>query len=59
MAEEGGKIIGFLSGYRPPTASETLFVWQVAVDEKARGKGLAKRMLTELLERDPDQRPGS
>src|SRR5690554_1490259 len=32
--------------------AETVFVWQVAVHEKGRGQGLAKRMLKEIVGRD-------
>lgn len=51
-AEMDDDLVGFISAYIPPKQQNTLFVWQVAVHEKARGKGLAKRMLAELLERD-------
>jgi L-2,4-diaminobutyric acid acetyltransferase len=44
-------LIGFISGYLIPDRPDTLFVWQVAVDSKARGIGLASRMLNELLQR--------
>lgn len=44
-------IVGFVSAYRRPDAEKTIFVWQVAVAEKARGKGLALAMLTHLLGR--------
>src|SRR5690606_31523745 len=37
--------------YIPPAQPETLFVWQVAVAEKARGRRLAARMLDAILER--------
>lgn len=46
-----GTVVGFISGYRKPANPETLFVWQVAIDESARGQGLASRMLTELVGR--------
>ena len=42
LAERGGMPVGWLSAYFPPTEPETLFVWQVAVHEKARGEGLAR-----------------
>ena len=42
-AEKGGDLVGFISGYIPPQQPETVFVWQVAVHEKGRGQGLAKR----------------
>ena len=48
-----GVLVGFISGYRPPSRPDTLFVWQVAVHARARGHRLARRMLRELL-----QRPG-
>ena len=51
IAERDGEIVGWISGYRPPAEPETLFVWQVAVSEKARGVGLGKRMLTALADR--------
>ena len=45
------QVVGFISGYLPPQRAETLFVWQVALDEKWRGKGLAKQMLSNLFDR--------
>lgn len=36
-------------GYRRPADPSCLFVWQVAVDEKFRGLGLAGRMLDSLV----------
>jgi L-2,4-diaminobutyric acid acetyltransferase len=52
IAELDGKIVGWISALIPSDAPDTLFVWQVAVGEAARGQGVAKRMLTHLLERD-------
>ncbi|MBE7928175.1 diaminobutyrate acetyltransferase [Pseudomonas saudiphocaensis] len=46
-----GQLVGFISGYRPPSRPDTLFVWQVAVDASMRGQGLALRMLLALTER--------
>jgi L-2,4-diaminobutyric acid acetyltransferase len=51
VAERAGKVIGWISAYRPPSRREAIFVWQVAVDASARGEGLAGRMLDELLAR--------
>lgn len=50
-AERNGELVGFISGYIVPARPDTLFVWQVAVAAAARGEGLAKRMLCELLGR--------
>lgn len=52
LAEIDGEIVGWLSGYIPPDHPDTFFVWQVCVTEKARGKGLAKRLIGAVLARD-------
>ncbi|MGJ8647969.1 MAG: diaminobutyrate acetyltransferase [Marinomonas colpomeniae] len=46
-----GQLVGFVSGYILPNSIDTLFIWQVAVSEKVRGKGVAKKMLSLLLKR--------
>lgn len=51
LAELDGEIVGFVSAYRKPEDETVLFVWQVAVGAAARGRGVAKRMLSEALER--------
>ncbi len=51
VAELNGEIVGWISGHMIP-AKEELFVWQVAVNQKARGLGLGKTMLRELVNRD-------
>ncbi len=51
VAEAGDRIVGFLSAYIIPSRPDTLFIWQVAVDEEARGLGLAGRMLEQVTER--------
>jgi len=51
VAERGGAIIGWISGYRPPSAPDRIFVWQVAVHPEARGLGLGQKMLAELVSR--------
>nr|WP_141865241.1 diaminobutyrate acetyltransferase [Enteractinococcus coprophilus] len=47
---EDGKLMGFVTGFFRPNAPTTLLIWQVAVDEAARGHGLASRMLDYLVE---------
>ena len=49
VAERGGQMVGFISGYRLPQQPDVLFVWQVAVDASTRGQGLASQMLMQLL----------
>ncbi len=55
IAEADGDAVGFVSGYRPPPHPDALFVWQVAVDERARGHGLAKRLIMDILQRPGNQ----
>ena len=52
VAEMGGEIVGWVSGHILPDDPETLFVWQVAVSETARGTGLGTLMLRGLLSRE-------
>lgn len=51
IAEVEAEPGGFISGYLKPGDPQTLFIWQVAVDASFRGRGLAKKMLFELVER--------
>ena len=51
IAEMDGEVVGWVSGYIPPESADTYFVWQVCVAEKARGKGLAKRLINAVLAR--------
>lgn len=51
VARNGTEAIGFMSAFRRPDAPDTLFVWQVAVAAEARGRGVAKTLLREILTR--------
>lgn len=51
VAELTERVVGFVSAYRHPQQPEVLFIWQVAVAASARGAGLARTMLGELLGR--------
>ncbi len=49
--DTSGEPVGFITGYARPDAPRTLLVWQVAVDERLRGKGVAAAMLDALTRR--------
>ena len=51
IAEQDGKIVGWLSGYIPPDQPETYFVWQVCVSDAARGQGLGRKLIGDVLAR--------
>lgn len=53
LAELDGEVVGWVSGYLPPSDPETLFIWQVAVSPAARGRGLARQLIQELLLDEP------
>jgi len=52
VAEEAGRIAGFVTGYRPPRKPDTVFVWQIGVAPEARGRGLGSLVLDRLLQSD-------
>ena len=52
VAESGQRLSGFVSGFIPPDKPQTLFIWQVAVEQQSRGKGVGTKMLQTLLARD-------
>lgn len=51
VALRADQIDGFVSAYIPPKKTDVLFVWQVAVHERARGLGLGGHLLRSLLAR--------
>ncbi|MFF2655053.1 diaminobutyrate acetyltransferase [Streptomyces sp. NPDC058045] len=54
--DQGGDPVAFITGYLRPDRPRTLVVWQVAVDESHRGKGLAAALLDGLAARVSDHR---
>jgi L-2,4-diaminobutyric acid acetyltransferase len=49
VAEWGGSLAGFVTGYVPPDRLKSLFVWQVGVAPAARRRGIALKLLLELM----------
>lgn len=52
LAECDGEPVGYVTGYIPPTQSDTVFVWQIGVAPAGRGKGLGVTMLRALFSRE-------
>ncbi|GAA4475745.1 diaminobutyrate acetyltransferase [Rhodococcus olei] len=50
VAEVDGRVGGFVTGFVRPKDPRTVFVWQVAVDDALRGRGIAATMLGRLLD---------
>ncbi len=51
IAEDKNQIVGFVTGYVPPKQTDTLFVWQVAVDKEYRGLGIGSKLLLCLYDK--------
>ena len=49
VAEQDNQIIGFVTAYHPPDQRQVLFIWQIGVAQTHRGRGVATRMLVDLL----------
>lgn len=49
VAELDGVVVGAVTGYRPPSDPETLFVWQLVVGESARKRGIASALVRALI----------
>ncbi|QKS71255.1 diaminobutyrate acetyltransferase [Paenalkalicoccus suaedae] len=52
VAKEKDEVVGFITGFIQPEHPDVIFVWQVGVDSSQRGKGVAYKMLKELISRE-------
>lgn len=52
-----GVVVGFVTGYRRPADPDCLFVWQIGVDARCRGMGVAARLLDDLIRSGPVDAP--
>lgn len=50
----GDDVVGFVTGYRLPAEPSRYFLWQVAVDERARGRRLAGRLIDAVIDEQPE-----
>lgn len=55
VARFGGEVVGFLTGFREQRSPDTVFFWQLAVDDSQRGTGLARAMIDALATRVLEQ----
>lgn len=56
IARDEVGVAGFIAGYCPPERPDVVFVWQIGVHPRARGKSLATRMLDFLVRADGARR---
>ncbi|WP_085505439.1 diaminobutyrate acetyltransferase [Thalassobacillus devorans] len=55
VAKEDDKLVGFVTAFIPPEHPDVVFVWQIGVDSSQRGKGVASKLLNELVAREACQ----
>ncbi len=51
---DGNRLAGFVAGYVPPKRPDVVFVWQIGVDPRYREQGLGRQLLSQLIDRAPD-----
>ncbi|GAE36403.1 diaminobutyrate acetyltransferase [Halalkalibacter akibai] len=51
VAKENDQLVGFVTAFIPPEKQDVLFIWQVGVDASQRGKGLASKLIKEIVQR--------
>ena len=54
VAETEDGVLGLVLGYRPPARPDTLFVWQVGVHPRLQGRGMATRLIQDILSNGKD-----
>ena len=50
VAKLGDEPIGFVTGYVPPEYPDTIMIWQIAVADQYRGRGVALAMLNAVID---------
>ena len=51
VAEQEGRLIGFVSAFFSADRPDTLFVWQIGVDDAYRGQGIGASLIRAVIER--------
>lgn len=54
LAEQNGQLLGFVSSYLRPDKPSELFIWQLVVAQRGRGKGIAKGLIKQLIRQTLD-----
>ncbi|SDC19742.1 diaminobutyrate acetyltransferase [Pelagirhabdus alkalitolerans] len=49
VAKDNQNVLGFITGFIPPENPNTVFVWQISVDPNHSGKGIASKLLKQLV----------
>ncbi|MFT4639925.1 MAG: L-2,4-diaminobutyric acid acetyltransferase [Verrucomicrobiales bacterium] len=49
VRNQADEVLGFVTAIVDPEASDTLFVWQVTIDQSARGQQLGAKMIVDII----------
>jgi L-2,4-diaminobutyric acid acetyltransferase len=49
VRNQADEVLGFVTAIVDPDAPDTLFVWQVTIDQSARGQQLGARMIVDII----------
>lgn len=52
LAERRDRVVGFVTGYRPPERDDTAFLWQIGIAREIRGRKLGLQLAREFLALD-------
>ncbi len=52
LAERRDRVVGFVTGYRPPDKEDTAFLWQIGVAKEVRGRKLGLQLARGFLALD-------
>lgn len=52
LAERRDRLVGFVTGYRPPDKDDTAFLWQIGIAREIRGRKLGLQLAREFLALD-------
>ncbi|MEQ6389354.1 diaminobutyrate acetyltransferase [Bacillaceae bacterium S4-13-58] len=55
VAKHEDQLVGFVTAFIPPKQQDVVFVWQIGVDPNFKGKGIASKLLHELINREACQ----
>lgn len=55
MLNKDDRVLGFIAGYRIPCKINTLFIWQICTDKTVQGRGLAKKMVNSIINREENK----
>lgn len=54
-SDDSNDLLGFISTIQKPTSLNTLFVWQICIDQQVQKRGLAKSLINFVLKQQKEK----